>query len=274
MLRFSANLGFLWQELPLVERVRRAAAAGFDAVELHYPYDVPAERLRAALTEAGLPVLGLNTRLGDAAAGEFGLAALPGRGAEARAAIDEALAYARAIGAGYVHVTAGKPKEARAAEARNAYLAALAHAAEQAGADVSILIEPLNRRDVPGYFLADLEQAAGVIAELALPNVKILFDCYHAQVSGGDLTSRIERLLPLIGHIQVAGVPARAEPDEGEVAYDRLLTAIEAMGYSGFVGAEYRPRGTVEEGVGWLAAFRGTAVRHEARRGLEARPRT
>jgi hydroxypyruvate isomerase len=257
MLRFSANLGFLWRELPLVERVARAAAAGFDAVELHCPYDVPAGRLRAALAGAGLPVVGLNTRPGDAAAGEFGLAALLGRAAEARAAIDEAMAYATTIGAGYVHVTAGRPAAEHAA-AHAAYLAALDYAATTAAAaGITILIEPLNRRDVPGYFLSSTDQAAAVIAELARPNMKILFDCYHVQIGEGDLTRRLERLLPIVGHIQIAGVPERTEPDKGEVAYQRLLKAVEAMGYVGFVGAEYRPRGGVEAGLGWLAAFRG-----------------
>jgi 2-dehydrotetronate isomerase len=261
MLRFSANLGFLWRELPILEQLRRAKASGFDAVEFHYPYDTPAETVAAAAAELGLPVVGLNTQPGDMSAGELGLCALPGREADARAAIDEAIAYAGAVGAGYVHVMAGKPREGRSGS-RTAFLSSLEHAsgaAETAG--LTVVIEPLNGRDVPGYFLRTTAEAADIIAELGRPNVKILFDCYHVQISEGDLTRRFERLLPLIGHVQIAAVPSRAEPDEGEVAYDRLLPALEPLGWSGYVGAEYRARTSVEQGLGWLDAFRAPARR-------------
>ncbi|MBA3519669.1 MAG: TIM barrel protein [Rhizobiales bacterium] len=262
MLRFSANLGFLWTDLPLLDGIRSAAAAGFDAVEFHFPYDVPAEAVRQALGEAGLPATGLNTRRGDTQAGDFGLAALPGRESEARAAIDEAIGYARAIGADYVHVMAGKPGGDAREAARRAYLDALDHAAALAEAGgITIVIEPLNQRDAPGYFLNANVQAADIIAELGRENLKLLFDCYHAQVSEGDLTRQIEKLLPIIGHIQIAAVPSRAEPDEGEVAYERLLKTIEAMGYAGFIGAEYRPRGHVEDGLDWLGRCRDALSR-------------
>jgi hydroxypyruvate isomerase len=252
MLRFSANLGFLWIDLPLAERIRRAKAAGFDAVEFHFPYDVPAEEVRAALEQTGLPAVGLNTPRGERP-GDMGLAALPGREEEARTAIDRALAYAQAISAGYVHVTAGAPGEERRDAARRAYVDSLAYAAERAAAaGITIVIEPLNRFDAPGYFLRTSDQAAALIGALGHGNVRLMFDCYHAQISEGDLTRRIETLLPLVHHIQIAAVPSRREPDEGEVAYDRLLNAIDAMGYGGFIGAEYRPRGTVEEGLGWM----------------------
>ena len=257
MLRLSANLGFLWKGLPLVEGVGRAKAAGFDAVEFHFPYEVPAATMRAAIDAAGLPVVGLNTRLGNVEAGDFGLAALPGRGAEARAAIDEALVYGKAIGAGYVHVLAGKPDESRASEARSAFLQSLDYAAKgAAAAGMTIVIEPLNRRDVPGCFLHTTDLAEAIIAELGRPNVKILFDCYNIQVSQGDLTKRLERLMPLIGHIQIAAVPSRAEPDEGEVATSGCSRRIAAMGYEGFIGAEYRARGEVEAGLSWIDAVR------------------
>jgi len=257
MLRFSANLGFLWKGLPLAEAVRRAKAGGFDAVEFHAPYDVPAETIRAALVDTGLTAVGLNTTMGDMAAGELGLAALPGREADANAAVDAALAYAAAIGAGYVHVTAGKPAAADSGQARRAYLAALDRAAERAAAAGRIVvIEPLNRRNAPGYFLNSSEAAAEIVRELGRDNLRILFDCYHVQIEEGDLTKRLEKLLPLVGHIQIAAVPSRREPDEGEIAYDRLLHAIDAMGYAGFIGAEYSPRDGVENGLGWLAALR------------------
>lgn len=258
MPRFSANLGFLWKGLPLTEGVRRAKAAGFDAVEFHMPYEVPAEEMRAVLRETSLPVAGINTSHGDVSAGEIGMAAIPGREAEARAAIDAALRYAKEIDARYVQVTAGKVTEEQRPAARAVYLAALAYASSRAEPlGITIVIEPLNHRDVPGAFLYRSDQAASIVAELARPNVKMLFDCYHMQVSEGDLTRRLERLMPIIGHIQIAAVPSRAEPDEGEIAYDRLLAVVEGLGYRGFVGAEYRARAEVEAGLGWLRKMRG-----------------
>jgi 2-dehydrotetronate isomerase len=256
MLRFSANLGFLWKDLPLLDAVRRAKAAGFDAVEFHRPYDVPADVMRAALAEVGLPAVSLNTRSGDAAVGEFGLAALPGRGAEARTAIDEALAYAEAIDASAIHVIAGKI-DPQSKEARRVYLESLDYAAtEAAGKGRIIVIEPLNRRDVPGYILHSIEDAAEIVREVGSDSLKVMFDCYHVQIEHGDLIRRFERLLPVIGHVQVAAVPSRREPDEGEIAYERLLNAMEDIGYRGFIGAEYNPRNGVEEGLGWLASFK------------------
>ena len=255
MARWSANLGFLWTELTLVEGVRAAARAGFDAVECHWPYDTPIAELRAVLEETGLPMLGLNTVRGDVAAGDMGLAALPGREAEARAAIDQAVDYAAASGTANVHVMAGKNGE------RQTFLANLAYAADRAApSGTTILIEPLNLRDTPGYTLSITEDAAALIAAVGRPNVKIMFDCYHTQIMQGDLTRRIEAHLPLIGHIQIAGVPLRNEPDQGEVSYERLIRAIDGMGYEGWIGAEYRPAVDTDTGLGWLRAFRAAGA--------------
>ena len=257
MLRISANLGFLWKGLPLTEGVRRSKAAGFDAVEFHWPYEVPAEEMRAVLAETGLPVVGINTRLGNVAAGEAGLACLPGREAEARETIDEAITYAKGIGARYISVMGGKAEPEKRAEARKAYLKAIddaARAAEAAG--LTTVIEPLNPYDNPGAFLNSSALAEEIIGELGRPNLKLLFDCYHVQIVEGDLTRRLEKLMPVIGHIQIAAVPTRAEPDEGEISYERLLKTIEKLGYRGFIGAEYRARGEMEAGLGWLKAFR------------------
>ena len=251
--RFSANLGFLWSELPLPDAIRRAHAVGFDAVECHWPFEFNAEAVSAALAETGLPMLGLNTLRGDVAAGEFGLAAVPGREKEARAGIDQALDYADAIGARAVHVMAGRAGD------EDVYIENLAYAAEEArDLGLSILLEPLNHRDVDDYFLCEVEQAAEIIRIVGAPNVKIMFDCYHVQIMEGDLLRRIEAHLPFIGHIQIAAAPSRAEPDEGEIAFDRLIPAIYDAGYQGFVGAEYKPRGTTDAGLGWLSAMRGT----------------
>jgi 2-dehydrotetronate isomerase len=202
-------------------------------------------------------MLALNTRRGDPDADEFGLAALPGREREARAAIDEAVAYAAAAGIPNVHVMAGIPGEAGRTAARRTFLSALRYAAKAAAPHgLTILIEPINHRDAPGYHLAGTAQAASLIEEIGRANVRLMFDCYHVQILEGDLVRRVERLLPLIGHIQIAAVPSRAEPDEGEIAYERLLPMIEALGYDGFIGAEYRPRGSTDEGLGWVERFR------------------
>ena len=257
MLKFSANLGFLWTDLPHAERIRAAKKAGFDAVECHFPYDEPAGEIKAALEETGLPMLGLNTVRGDVEAGDFGLAALPGRVPEARDAIDQAVAYAEAIGAANVHVMAGKPAEGEQKAAYDTFLENLSYACSIASPHgIDILIEPINAIDVSGYFLQYAGFASEIVRTAGSPNLKIMFDCYHIQMMQGSLTRWIEHLLPQIGHIQIAAVPTRAEPDEGEVAYDWLLRTIAGMGYHGYIGAEYIPRGKVEDGLGWLEDLR------------------
>jgi 2-dehydrotetronate isomerase len=252
-LAFSANLGFLFTEYDLPDAVRAAHRAGFKAVELHWPYATPAADLLSALHETDLPVLGLNTVRGDVDNGEFGLAALPGREADARAAIDRAIPYAQAIGATNVHVMAGR---AEGEDAERAFAENLAYACQAAGAHgIGILIEPLNTRDVPGYFLTDIAHAADIIDRVGLPNLRIMADCYHMQIMGGDLLTRLTQHLPKIGHIQFAAVPDRTEPDHGEIAFPWLLNALADAGYDSPFGAEYKPRGRTEDALGWLKAF-------------------
>lgn len=254
MLRFSANLGFLWQELSLPDAIRAAKAAGFDAVECHYPYDVSAEAVRQALTETGLPMLGLNTTRGRVEDGDNGLAALPGREEEARRAIDQAFDYAAAIGTRNVHVMAGK---SNGEKARSIFIANLRYACECAGkVGANVLIEPLNHRDAPGYFLQTMEQALGIISAVGAQNIKLMFDCYHIQIMQGDLTHRLQEHLDAIGHIQIAAVPDRREPDHGEIDYRYILRFIEKLGYDRPIGAEYRPATTTEAGLAWLQAYR------------------
>lgn len=249
-MKFSANLGFLWADLPLPDAIRAAQAAGFDAVECHWPYAVPAADVRTALDETGLQMLGLNTSRGDTAKGENGLSALPGREAEARAAIDQAIAYALAIGAPAIHVMAGI---ASGADAHATFCTNLAHACAQgARHGLTILIEPLNRHDAPGYFLTTTGQASAIIVRLGVPNLKLMFDCYHVQRTEGDLTHRLTALQPLIGHIQFASVPERAAPDHGEVDYTHVFKTIRDMGWSRPLGAEYRPGNDTGATLGWL----------------------
>jgi len=254
MPRFAANLGYLFAELPLIERFGAAAAAGFTAVELLFPYDVAAAAVKAELTRHGLTQLGINTPAGRA--GEAGLAALPGREQEWRAAFRRALDYAIAIGGGAVHCLAGcvAPEQRPAAEA--VFISNLSHAADEAaGAGITLLIEPINARDRPGYFLTRVEHAADIVSKVGSPNLRIQFDFYHAQIVGGDLIRRFEAHLPLVGHVQIASVPARREPDEGEVNYPEIFAALDRLGYAGFIGCEYRPRGSTEDGLSWAQPY-------------------
>ena len=257
-MRFSANLGFLFTDRPLAEAIRAAAAAGFDAVECHFPYEEDPAAVRAALTETGLEMLGLNTWPGSREAGDFGLCALPDRVAEARAAIDQAIDYADAVGARAVHVMAGRTDGSAAAEAT--FRSNLAYACDKAGhlrPDLTILIEPLNLRDVPGYHLTDVDHGAELIGAVAAANLRLMFDAYHLQIMGGDLTARFARHRDIIGHVQIAAVPDRGEPGAGEVDLRWFCQWLHDQGWSRPVGAEYRPRGgATETSLAWLAAFK------------------
>ncbi len=254
MPRFSANLGFLWTELSLPDAIRAAAAAGFDAVECHFPYEVPTADVRAALEETGLPMLGLNTRLGANGPADFGVSAMPGREEEARRDIDDAIAYAVAVDCANVHVLAGKTGGGEAAQAT--YVRNLDYACRQAAAHgKTILIEPINQRDAPGYHTSIVEDGLATIESVGADNLKLMFDCYHTQIMQGDLTERLRATLPHLGHVQIAAVPDRGEPDDGEVDFVYVMVALDDMGWAGHVGAEYRPRGTTDEGLGWLAAY-------------------
>lgn len=250
-IRFSANLGYLWADLPLPDAIRAAAMAGFDAVECHFPYDQPVDAVRVALTETGLPMLGLNTRPGDS----FGLAALPGHEAEARAAIDEAIAYAVAVGARHVHVMAGK---AEGTAARATFVVNLRHAcAAAAPHGLGVVIEPINPFDVPGYFLRDSAQAIAIIDAVGADTLRLMFDCYHIARNGEDVIARLTALLPRIGHIQFAAVPDRGPPDHGDLDYSRVFSAIRDLGWTLPLGAEYRPGRETGDTLGWLTDARG-----------------
>lgn len=249
-MRFSANLGFLWTELPLPAAIRAAAAAGFDAVECHWPYETAPEAVAEALAQTGLPMLGLNTRRGRT--GENGLAALPGREAEARAEIDRAVAYARVIQCPAVHVMAGVA-QGPAAEA--VFLANLAHACRSAP-ELVFLIEPLNHHDAPGYFLSRSDHAARLIERAGHPNLKLMVDCYHMQIMEGDLSRRLAALGAITGHVQIASVPDRGAPDHGEVDYRHICGVLRDLGWVRPIGAEYRVSGATEDSLGWLAGLR------------------
>lgn len=254
MVKFSANLGFLWQELPLPEAIHAAKAAGFDAVECHWPYAFGTDEIGAALRQTGLPMLGLNTSRGNVEAGDNGLAAIPGRESEARQAIMQAIEYAAALAVPNIHVMAGKTQ---GNEAHRTFLDNLAYACNEAARhNITILIEPLNHRDAPGYFLKTSVQAAAIIEELSISNLKIMFDCYHIQIMEGDISTRLQALLAHIGHIQIASVPDRSEPDHGELDYRHILRLIASIGYAQPIGAEYRPAGATNAGLSWMRELR------------------
>ena len=253
-MQLSANLGFLFREHDLPNAIRAAHARGFSAVEAHWPHDTDPAAVAAALHETGLPLLAINTARGDAEAGEFGLSALPGRIPEARAAIDRAVDWAAATGCRNIHVMAGN---ASGAAAFDVFAANLRYAAEQAAPHgIGILIEPLNPRDAPGYFLADLPTALRLVGVTG-PAVRVMFDCYHMQIVHGDLIHHARDALDAIGHVQFAAVPDRAEPDHGEVDFAWLLPALARLGYRGAFGAEYRP---VSGSFDWMARFAGAGT--------------
>ena len=256
MPRFSANLGFLWHGLPLLDRIEAAARAGFRAVELHWPYDTPAVAVRDTCARLGLTLLGINTVRGDVAAGENGLGAVPGREAEFQAAVDQSLAFCRDAGGTSVHCMAGRvPAESRVA-GRATLLDNLRRASDKAAAaEITLLLEPLNPADAPGYFYSTADEGAEIVDVLGRPNVRLMFDCYHVGRVGDDVIAAMERLWPAIGHIQIAAVPNRAEPDGGTLDYRPVFAAIDRLGYAGWVGAEYKPAGETDAGLRWVEAL-------------------
>ncbi|MDJ0614026.1 MAG: TIM barrel protein [Rhizobiaceae bacterium] len=240
--------------MPLTDGIRAAKRAGFDAVECHFPYDIPAETVKSALQETGLQMLGINTALGPE--GCFGLGAIKGREIEARCLIDEAIEYAATIGARHVNTLAGLT--GGAGEAEEVYQENLAYAAKKAAEHgMMIVIEPLNPRAVADYHFSSVDTALEIVKAVNQPNLKIMFDFFHVQIVQGDLETLIRQNIDHIGHVQIAAVHDRGEPDIGEIAYPYILGALYDAGYSGYVGAEYKPRnGSVEAGLGWMAAYR------------------
>jgi hydroxypyruvate isomerase len=252
MPRFAANLTMMFNEWAFLDRFDAAAEAGFTAVEFLFPYDHAPEDVAERLRRNGLDLALFNLPPGDWAAGDRGLAALPERRGEFEASLDKALPYIQATGLRRVHLMAGLADPAVAANAE-AYRAAVRHAAAfLAPHGVELVLEPINGRDMPGYFLNDVDAAARLVGKLALPNLRLQFDIYHCQIIHGDVTTRLRALMPLIGHVQVASVPSRHEPDGEEVNYPFLFSELDRLEYGGYVGCEYRPAGRTLDGLGWL----------------------
>ena len=257
MPRFAANLSMLFTEVPLPRRFERAAAAGFEAVEMQFPYGWPAEQLREQLDLHGLRMVLHNLPAGDWEAGERGLACLPGRVDEFRAGVITAIHYARVLGVGQLNCLAGlAPPQAPPGSLRETLVDNLRFAAgELAAAGIKLLLEPINTRDMPGFLVADSEQALDILDQVGSPNAFLQYDIYHAQRMRGELAATLRSRLARIAHVQVADNPGRHEPGTGEIHYPFLFAELDRLGYSGWVGCEYRPATTTEAGLGWLRAL-------------------
>ncbi|CAM5764876.1 2-oxo-tetronate isomerase [Bosea minatitlanensis] len=256
MPRFAANLSMMFNEWEFLDRFRAASEAGFEAVEFLFPYDHAPEQVGLALAGAGLEQALFNLPPGDWAAGERGIAALPGREEEFRASIETALAYVHETGVKQVHMMAGlaDPDDPGA---QKTYRASIAQAADRFGEHgIDLLLEPINGKDMPGYFLNDFDRAAGYVRESGRPNVKLQFDMYHCELIHGDVSGKLKALYPLVGHVQIASANGRHEPDASGPDYPLLFAELDALGYGGFVGCEYRPRHGTLEGLGWFAPWR------------------
>lgn len=253
MRRFTANISFMFADRPFLDRIGAAKACGLSHVECHFPYEFPIATLKERLGASGVSLTGLNTAPGDVQKGEWGMAGVPGREAGFNRDFDQALEYASALGASVIHVMAGRlPREQHKAGLRT-YVANVREAARKAAtAGITIILEPLNSRDMPDYLVSRSDDIVAILKDIGEPNVKLLFDVYHVQIMEGDLTKRLEKHRDAIGHVQIAAVPSRAEPDEGEVNFASIFSTLDAIGYGGYVGLEYKPRGKTEDGIGWM----------------------
>ena len=253
MPRFAANLSMMYNERPFLDRFAPASEDGFRGVEFLFPYDFPADEIAARLKAYGLTQALFNAPPGDWAKGERGIASIPGREDEFKRSVAKALEYTQRLGNKRLHVMAGliAPEEDRARH-RATYVQNLAWAAKEAAAlGTIVVIEPINTRDIPGFFLNRQDEAHAVCAEVGATNLKVQMDLYHCQIVEGDLAMKIRKYLAGVGHIQVAGVPERHEPDVGEVNYPYLFDLIDHLGYDGWIGCEYRPRAGTSDGLGW-----------------------
>jgi hydroxypyruvate isomerase len=259
MPRLAANLTMMYKEHAFLERFAAAARDGFRGVEFLFPYEHPAAEIRARLEANGLEQALFNLPPGDWNAGERGLASRPGREDEFRRSVDLGLAYARVIGNRRVHAMAGliAPGESRERH-REVYVKNLAHAARQAAtAGLTVVIEPINTRDIPGFFLNTQAEAHAVCREVGAENLRVQMDLYHCQVVEGDLAMKMRKHIAGVGHVQIAGVPERHEPDVGELNYPYLLRLLDELGYDGWVGCEYNPRAGTSAGLAWARPWLG-----------------
>lgn len=264
-MKLIANISMLFGELPFAERFAAAAAAGFDGVEALFPYDHEPQELRRLSDAAAMPMLQINTPRGNEAAGEVGTAGLPGQEARFLQGFEQALHYVKILGCRQLHVLCGRlsPTAPDASAARATLLSNLRWAANEAAArGITLLVEALNSRDFPDYLVPTPAAAIELIREVGRPNLKLQFDLYHSQLMAGNLTRTLESAAPCLGHVQIAGVPERHEPDTGEVNYRHVIGVLLALGYRGSISAEYRPATTTRAGLGWMQQARAALSLH------------
>ncbi|UGV27800.1 hydroxypyruvate isomerase family protein [Rhodopseudomonas boonkerdii] len=260
MPRFAANLSMMFNEHPFLDRFDAAAKAGFTAVEFLFPYEYKPEDVALRLKRNGLKQVLFNLPPGDWNAGEKGFAARPDKFDELRQSLHTALPYAEATGVRRLHMMAGLA-DRHDPKAVDAFKKSLEWTADFLGDHgIDVVIEPINGRDVPGYFLNDFMFARDIIVELGIPNVGLQFDIYHCQILHGDVTMRLREMMPLIGHIQIASVPSRNEPAGEELNYPFLFAELDRLGYDNYVGCEYRPAGETVAGLGWFKPYAGVKV--------------
>ncbi|MEN9776138.1 MAG: hypothetical protein RL322_3208 [Pseudomonadota bacterium] len=257
MPRFAANLSLMYAEHAFLDRFGAAASDGFEAVEFLFPYEFDPDEIGARLRHHGLKQVLFNLPPGDWTSGERGMACHPGREAEFMRGLRDALPYVQATGCRSLHVMAGRHVPGVSADlARATYVTNLQSAVRVAADEgLTLLIEPINTRDMPGYFLNYQQQAHEIVDEIGSPHLKVQMDFYHCQIMEGDLMRRLERHIQGIGHVQIAGVPDRHEPDRGEVAYPALFARLDTLGYLGWIGCEYRPAGATSAGLEWVRPY-------------------
>lgn len=257
MAKFAANLTMLFTEVPFLERFEKAHQAGFKAVEYLFPYAFAADELAQKMTQFGFEQALFNMPPGDWDAGERGFAAIPGREDEFKASVETALLYAQALNCKKVHAMSGlMDKRYSQAQHIETFIANIRYAADRfAEQGIELMIEPLNSRDVPNYFIAHQRQAVELIKQVERSNVKLQLDLYHAQIMDGDLTTLVKEVAPFTGHIQIASVPERHEPSQGELNYPHLFNVLDESGYQGWIGCEYNPKKSTEEGLGWVHSY-------------------
>jgi 2-dehydrotetronate isomerase len=253
MPRFAANLTMMFNEVPFLDRFTAASEAGFTAVEFLFPYEHSPQEVAAKAKAAGVQIVLFNMPAGNWAAGERGIAGLPGREQEFRDGVDRALLYAEHLGVSRLHAMAGiAPAGADPAACRATLTTNLKYAAQKLAArDITLLLEAINTRDMPGFLVCTQEDAHSICVAVGAANLKMQMDLYHMQVMEGDLATSLRRYASLCGHIQIAGCPERHEPDTGEVRYEYLFRVIDEIGYPGWLGCEYRPAGRTTDGLGW-----------------------
>ena len=257
MPRLAANLNFLYGEHPYLDRVGAAARDGFRAVEMQTPYDFPVADVSAALQSSGVTLCLINSPMGDPQKGERGFAAVPGREDHFRRTFDQAVEYAQALKVPFIHAIAGvmRPGESRERH-RDIYVRNLADAAAKAKSiGATVVIEPINTRDIPGFFLNRQDEAHAVCRDVGADNVKVQMDLYHCQVVEGDVAMKIRQYVGNVAHMQIAGAPERHEPDTGEQNYAYLLDVIDEVGFKGWVGCEYRPARGTSAGLAWARPY-------------------